>query len=61
VVEAAGIHDILSKSLGSDNVFNVVMATFKGLGEMSAIETRAGHRGKTAAELMPAWRAADVH
>jgi small subunit ribosomal protein S5 len=57
VVEAAGIHDILSKSLGSDNVFNVVMATFKGLSEMTAIEARASYRGKTAAELVPAWRA----
>lgn len=61
VVEAAGIHDILSKSLGSDNVFNVVMATFKGLGEMTAIETRASNRGKTAAELLPTWRVANVH
>ena len=31
VVEACGVKDILSKSLGSDNILNVVQATFAGL------------------------------
>jgi len=56
VVEAAGIHDILSKSLGSDNIFNVVMATFKGLQQLMDVEERARARGKTVEELLPAWR-----
>ena len=56
VVEAAGVKDILSKSLGSDNVFNVVMATFKGLREMSEVEEIARIRGKSVDELLPAWR-----
>lgn len=56
VVEAAGVHDVLSKSLGSDNSFNVVMATFKALQELQAFEERAQMRGKTMAELLPPWR-----
>lgn len=57
VVEAAGIKDILSKSLGSDNIFNVVRATFKGLGELMDIEECARRRGKSVADLLPPWRA----
>ena len=34
VVEAAGIHNVLTKSLGSDNPQNVVRATFVGLAEL---------------------------
>jgi small subunit ribosomal protein S5 len=56
VVEAAGIKDILSKSLGSDNVFNVVKATFEGLKQLRSVEEYARLRGKTVNELMPSWR-----
>ncbi len=56
VVEAAGVHDVLSKSLGSDNSFNVVMATFKALQELNAFEERAQARGKSMEELLPPWR-----
>ena len=56
VVEAAGVKDILSKSLGSDNVFNVVMATFKGLSEMMDVEVQAQRRGKVASDILPPWR-----
>ena len=34
VVEAAGVHDILTKSIGSDNPQNVVRAAFEGLAEL---------------------------
>ena len=59
VVEAAGIQDILSKSLGSPNVLNVVKATLKGLMAMKDIEEEALRRGKTVEELSPPWRTTD--
>lgn len=56
VVEVAGVKDILAKSLGSDNIFNVVMATFKGLGQLKSIEEQARRRGKPVEDLLPPWR-----
>lgn len=38
VVEAAGIHDILTKCIGTDNPHNVVKATLNGLGIMKSPE-----------------------
>jgi small subunit ribosomal protein S5 len=38
VVEAAGIHDVLAKSLGSNNPVNVVRATLKALAELESAE-----------------------
>jgi len=61
VVEVAGVRDILAKSLGSDNVFNVVMATIKGLRQMMSIQEQARRRGKEIEDLLPPWRTvADV-
>ena len=45
VVEAAGISDILSKSMGSSNILNVVQATFAALKELQDFRLEAGHRG----------------
>lgn len=45
VVESAGIHDILSKSLGSSNPVNVVMATMKALQILRSAETISEMRG----------------
>ena len=46
VLEAAGISDILCKSLGSDNAINVVHATVNGLQQLQRPEAVAARRGK---------------
>ncbi len=53
VVESAGIHDILSKCLGSSNPHNVVRATVKALKMLRSMEQVAGKRGKQVADLAP--------
>ena len=52
VVELAGINDILTKSLGSDNPLNMVNATIQGLKEMKDAEKVAELRGKSVEELL---------
>ena len=51
VIEAAGIKDIRTKSLRSNNPCNVVMATFNGLMSLKSAEEVANKRGKTVKEL----------
>ncbi len=46
VCELAGIHDVLTKSIRSDNIFNVVQATLKGLKDVRSPEVVAALRGK---------------
>jgi small subunit ribosomal protein S5 len=55
VLEAAGIHDILTKSMGSANMLNVVAATFKALEMLKNPEEEAKRRGKPAEALAPFW------
>ncbi|HEX2987667.1 MAG TPA: 30S ribosomal protein S5, partial [Chloroflexota bacterium] len=52
VVEAAGIKDILTKSLGSSNAINVVQAAMIGLKGLKDPETVAQQRGKKLADLV---------
>lgn len=54
VLECAGIQDILSKSLGSDNALNVVHATVAGLKQLVRPEEVAARRGKSIEEVAPA-------
>ena len=55
VVEAAGIRDILTKSMGSANVLNVVKATMDALDQLRSPEELAAMRGKSVKELAPFW------
>jgi small subunit ribosomal protein S5 len=51
VMEACGINDILSKSLGSKNTMNIVKAVFNGLENILDARTTAKNRGKTLADF----------
>ncbi len=52
VIELAGIKDIRTKSLGSNNASNMVKATLKGLSELVTIEDVAKKRGKSVEEIL---------
>ena len=47
VMEAAGVHDILTKAIGTNNPHNVLRATFAGLRSLRSAETVGRLRGKT--------------
>ncbi len=53
VLEACGIKDILTKSLGSGNPSNTVRATIKALSMLKRPEEEAIRRGKSVQDLMP--------
>ena len=54
VLECAGIHDVLSKSLGSDNAINIVHATVAALKMLERPEQVASRRGLAVEEVTPA-------
>lgn len=55
VLEAAGIRDILTKSLGSSNVLNVIKATMKALEQLKDPEAEAERRGVPMYKVLPFW------
>ncbi len=54
ILEMAGIHDILAKSLGSSNSINVAQATVAGLRALKRPDDIARLRGLPAGEIIPA-------
>ena len=52
VLEAVGIKDIVTKSIGSNNKINMVRATLAGLAQLRSAEQVAKLRGKTVEELL---------
>lgn len=55
VLEAAGVSDILTKSLGSNNLLNVVYATIHALDQLKSPQDMAAIRGKSPKDVMPFW------
>lgn len=55
VLEAVGISDILTKSLGSANVLNVVSATMNALDQLKTPQQVAAERGKPVDTVLPYW------
>jgi len=49
--ELAGITDVLSKSLGSDNALNMVKAAAEGLRDLASAQTIARRRGKSVGQV----------
>ena len=52
VLEAVGIKDIVTKSIGSNNKINMVKATMQGLRQLRSAEQVAKLRGKTVEEIL---------
>ncbi len=61
VVEAAGIRDILTKSLGSANILNVVKATLQALESLKDPAVEAERRGVPVERLLPFWMRGEIH
>ncbi len=55
LLEVAGVHDILTKSMGSATVLNVVLATHKALVALKSPAVEAARRGKSVEQLTPFW------
>ncbi|NKX53583.1 30S ribosomal protein S5 [Arthrobacter sp. E918] len=54
VLECAGVHDVLSKSLGSSNAINIVHATVDALRKLEDPQAVAARRGLPLDEIVPA-------
>jgi small subunit ribosomal protein S5 len=53
ILEEAGVHDVLCKSLGSSNAINVARATINGLKSLQRPDVVAARRGLPADEFVP--------
>src|SRR3954466_4605642 len=52
VFESLGVHDVVTKSIGTSNPYNMIRATFAALGEQTSPKSVAQRRGKKIADLM---------
>ena len=53
VFEMVGMQDVVAKSLGSQNPYNMIRATMDGLGKQASPRSVAQRRGKKVADILP--------
>ena len=53
VFEMVGMHDVVAKSLGSQNPYNMIRATMDGLQKQASPRSVAQRRGKKVADILP--------
>ena len=53
VFEMLGVHDVVAKSIGSQNPYNMIRATLDGLGKEASPRSVAQRRGKKVADILP--------
>lgn len=61
VVEAAGVRDILTKSIGSSNILNVIKATMIALDQLKDPASEAQRRGVPINRVNPFWLKGETH
>jgi small subunit ribosomal protein S5 len=61
VLEAAGVKDILTKSLGSSSKLNATFAAYEGLLSLKRVEDEAQRRDKPVDQLRPFWERGSRH
>jgi len=52
IFESLGVHDVVTKSVGTSNPYNMIRATFEALGEQTSPKAVAQRRGKKIADLL---------
>ena len=52
VFESLGVHDVVTKSIGTSNPYNMIRATFEALGDQTSPKSVAQRRGKKIADLL---------
>ena len=60
VFESLGVHDVVTKSVGTSNPYNMIRATFDALGEQTSPKSVSQRRGKKVADLLGRGGAAPV-
>jgi small subunit ribosomal protein S5 len=59
IFDSLGVQDIVAKSLGSNNVYSMIAATFDALSKLSSVKAIAQRRGRQPTEVTTAIKVAD--